>query len=144
YTAEAAALGLRAQVTLRLYVNNHSIANLNLYSTDSETVSEDTVAMAEVYASHVTAVLGRSETQDELTSAMLTRQLIGQATGILMERLQLGPDEAFAYLLRISSTRNVKVRDLARRVVAGEDLDGAARRSRNGRTAPPAGLEPAT
>ncbi|MBL0748332.1 ANTAR domain-containing protein [Nocardioides sp. G10] len=39
--------------------------------------------------------------------------MIGQAEGILMERLGVGPDEAFTYLRRVSSHTNRKLADIA-------------------------------
>lgn len=44
---------------------------------------------------------------------MNTRQLIGPAQGILMERLHLTGPQAFAVLVRTSQQRNLKLRDLA-------------------------------
>jgi AmiR/NasT family two-component response regulator len=48
-----------------------------------------------------------------LTEAMESRKVIGQATGILMERFRIDEAHAFAYLRRESSHRNVKLRDIA-------------------------------
>ena len=48
---------------------------------------------------------------------MRTRDLIGQATGILMERLDIDAAEAFDSLVRTSQRENTKLRDLARRLV---------------------------
>jgi len=48
-----------------------------------------------------------------LEEALLSRDVIGQAKGILMERLHLTPDLAFEELRRESQSRNRKLRDLA-------------------------------
>ena len=45
--------------------------------------------------------------------ALLSRDIIGQAKGILMERLHLTSDQAFEQLRTVSQHQNRKVRDLA-------------------------------
>lgn len=49
--------------------------------------------------------------------ALKTRELIGQAQGILMEREQISAEQAFDVLRRASQRMNVKLRDIARDVV---------------------------
>jgi AmiR/NasT family two-component response regulator len=53
---------------------------------------------------------------------MLTREQIGQAVGVLMERYGLSPEAAFNYLRRVSQTRNVKLREVARKLVSTGEL----------------------
>ena len=48
---------------------------------------------------------------------MSTRKNIGQAIGIVMERYGITEDRAFQFLIRASSTSNVKLRDVAEEVV---------------------------
>lgn len=63
---------------------------------------------------------------EELQEAVHTRQRIGEAVGILMERYQLDQAGAFSYLKRTSSTTNTKLRLVAADVVA----DRVARKAR--------------
>ena len=64
---------------------------------------------------------GELEAADErvqhLIAALERRTVIGQATGIVMERYMLRPEAAFAALLRVSSERNRKVYDIAEELV---------------------------
>jgi hypothetical protein len=53
-----------------------------------------------------------------LEEAMATRDLIGQAQGILMERYELNSDQAMHYLRRSSQEANAKVRDIAQELVS--------------------------
>jgi ANTAR domain len=53
-----------------------------------------------------------------LRGAIETRTLIGQATGVLMERYGLTPDRAFAMLARLSQEMNVKAHVVAQQVVS--------------------------
>jgi AmiR/NasT family two-component response regulator len=59
-----------------------------------------------------------------LVLALEHRTVIGQATGIVMERYQLTSDVAFATLLRISSENNRKVHDLAEELVTRGHVEG--------------------
>jgi len=50
-------------------------------------------------------------------SALATRDLIGQAQGIPLERLEVTGVAAFPTLTRLSQSRHVKLRGVTRRVV---------------------------
>jgi hypothetical protein len=57
-------------------------------------------------------------------AALATREMIGQAQGILMERERISPDEAFDILRRASQHLNIKLRDVAQDLVeTGEQPD---------------------
>jgi hypothetical protein len=61
-------------------------------------------------------------------AALATREMIGQAQGILMERERITPDEAFDILRRASQHLNIKLRDIAQNVVdTGERPDTGLR-----------------
>jgi len=53
-----------------------------------------------------------------LREAVRTRTMIGTAVGIVMERYQLSDDRAFAFLTRLSQDSNVKLREIARRLIS--------------------------
>ncbi|MBV9411159.1 MAG: ANTAR domain-containing protein [Acidimicrobiia bacterium] len=48
-----------------------------------------------------------------LEEALRSRDVIGQAKGILMERLHMTADQAFEELRSMSQKQNLKVRDIA-------------------------------
>ena len=62
--------------------------------------------------------LGRAIDEDNLNLALTTRGIIGQAIGLTMARFQITSDRAFQFLVRASSTSNIKVRDIAEEVVS--------------------------
>jgi len=55
----------------------------------------------------------------QLREALTSRATIDQAKGVLMARLGVSADEAFARLIALSNQLNVKLRDLAQLVVDG-------------------------
>jgi AmiR/NasT family two-component response regulator len=68
---------------------------------------------------------------DNLHSALSSREIIGQAQGILMERERITADQAFDILRRASQYLNIKLREVAQALVdTGERPDtGPPRRS---------------
>jgi GAF domain-containing protein len=113
----AVEMGLRSQLGICLYADEKTLGGLNLYSTSSATIDPDVEHLAELFAIHAAVALGRTQRETQLQEALSTRQLIGQATGIVMERYGLDEGRAFDYLLRVSSHSNVKVREVAREIV---------------------------
>ncbi|GAC69947.1 ANTAR domain-containing protein [Gordonia soli] len=53
----------------------------------------------------------------QMRRALNTRDLIGQAKGMLMERYDVDADEAFALVTRLSQESNTKVAEVARLIV---------------------------
>jgi len=127
FVPEAVKLGLKAQMALRLYVDEDgTIGGINLYSTSSDTIADDAPAVAEVFAAQAAVALGRVQEIHQLNEALQSRQQIGTAIGILMERYKVDQQGAFAFLSRLSSHSNVKLRDVAARIVedAAQQKDG--------------------
>ena len=59
-----------------------------------------------------------------LHEALATRDLIGQAKGVLMERYKISPHEAFVLLTTVSSQTNTKLRDVAEQLATTGVLTG--------------------
>lgn len=117
FIPRAVTLGLRAQLALRLYTEEETLGGLNLYSTSSDTVEDDAIQAAELFATHAAIALGRARYEHQLNEALGSRKVIGQAIGIVMERYEINEDRAFHFLVRASSTSNVKLRDIAQEIV---------------------------
>ena len=73
---------------------------------------------------------------DGLEEALLSRDVIGQAKGILMERLHLTSEQAFEELRGASQQQNRKLRDIAALLAeTGQwPIDGQAPVSTNGQS----------
>lgn len=132
----AVAHGLRSQLGVRMFVNDHTVGVLNLYSTSHDEIGADSRHLAELFATHAALAYGHSRKLDDLAGAVESRQVIGQATGIVMERYGVGPDRAFEYLVRVSGTTETKLRDVARELVEGFGADRLEKAEPNGRPGP--------
>ncbi|GAA3500153.1 ANTAR domain-containing protein [Streptomyces prasinosporus] len=114
---ELAGLGLRSVLSLRLRADRRRLTVLTAYARKPRAFDEAALRVGRLFTAHVGIALESATVRVQLTEAMRTRDLIGQATGILMERLDIDAAAAFDSLVRASQRENVKLRDLARRIV---------------------------
>jgi GAF domain-containing protein len=119
FIPEAVKKGLRAQLALRLFTEDETLGSINLYSTTSDTVDPNALAMAELFAAHAAIALGRARYEHQLNDALGSRKTIGQAVGLVMERYRIDEDRAFHFLVRVSRNSNIKLRDVAQELVDG-------------------------
>ena len=127
YVPQAQAAGVRSQMAVRLYLDNDTLGGINFYSTVSDEVTADAQALARLFATHAAIALSHAHERDSLKQAVQSRQVIGQALGIVMERYQLPEDRAFAFLVRASSHTNIKLRDIAQTLVDQANANQPAR-----------------
>lgn len=118
YGPKVAASGLAAQIAAPLHTAAKIPVVLNLYSSTSGAFDDLGVA-GTVFASHAAIAWCGAVQLREIGGALDRRKTIGQATGIVMERYGIAEDAAFAFLTRASQTANVKLRDVAARIVEG-------------------------
>lgn len=118
YVPKALKLGLRSQMAVQLTLDDGgTLGGINMYSTLCDQVDPEAPALVELFARHAASALGGARHVSSLKTALDTRKVIGQALGILMERYGLDEDRAFAFLVRASNTRNVKLHQVARELV---------------------------
>jgi GAF domain-containing protein len=118
YVPEAIRLGLKAQLAVKLYLDEQgTLGGLNLYSTSQEDIEPDAEGMADLFAAHAAIALGHVSERENLNKALQSRKVIGQAIGILMERHRMSEDRAFSFLVRASSHGNIKLSMVAQQLV---------------------------
>ena len=120
---QAVAAGVRCILALRLSANG-TIGALNFYARYPGAFGATDRAKGVIFATLAGLALGGAQAHesddrraDNLHQALATRELIGQAQGILMERERITPDQAFDILLRASQHLNVKLREVAQELI---------------------------
>jgi GAF domain-containing protein len=128
--AVAEETGIRSSLSLQLFTDpeQNSLGALNLYSPRPAGFDAETRGEGLAFAAQAAVALRSAQTEQHLRSAMATRNTIGMAQGILMERLKITPDQAFGVLSRLSQEHNVKLRDVARRLVETGEIPGRTQR----------------
>lgn len=121
YGPIAARAGIRSQAGIRLFENKRTVGGLNLYSRSVGAL--DSVSdLSRLFTHHAAVALAYSVQIADLQQAARARGRIGQAVGIVMERYGIPEQRAFAFLTRLSQTRNVKLR-----LIAEEFIEAAER-----------------
>jgi AmiR/NasT family two-component response regulator len=116
FAARAAEFGVGSVLATRID-SGRTVACLNLYAKHPNAFDIDSRSVASAFAAHASLALASDQLAQHLRIAVESRQAIGQAVGILMERHKLDPDGAFDLLVRASQRGSVKLRDVAARVV---------------------------
>lgn len=119
----AEALGVRSILCFQLFVSENSLGGLNLLSSHTKAFDDDAEVIGSTLAAHAAVALASVQKLDHLSTALVNRDLIGQAKGILMERFKLNADHAFELLARVSQDRNVKLHDVAEQLTRSGSLD---------------------
>ncbi|MHB1534916.1 MAG: GAF and ANTAR domain-containing protein [Acidimicrobiales bacterium] len=126
----ATAAGIRSVLALCL-AGNGTRGALNLYASYPRAFGVIDrarglilAALADLAISSAKAHDDEQRRADNLQAALVTRELIGQAQGILIERERITADQAFDILRRASQHLNVKLREVAQTLVeTGERPD---------------------
>ena len=113
FAERAAALGATGMLSFQLYVEGDDLGALNLYGRTAGAFDDESEHIGLLFAAHAAVAYAAVRQQAGMVRNVATRQLIGQAQGILMERHRITADQAFALLVRASQQRNTKLRDVA-------------------------------
>jgi GAF domain-containing protein len=127
--------GVYGAVSYRLALNgpisDDSLGgSLNAYAAAPNAFDDEAVEIGLILAAHasvaVRAIRQREAVEQlssDLRTALSSRDVIGQAKGILMERLRITPEDAFDVLRRASQRLNVKLREIAQTLSDTGELD---------------------
>lgn len=125
FSREAQAHGVGSVLSLPLVAGDAGLGALNLYAPVGKAFSSDDASpglqlagAAAIVLANASAYWQASELSQQLAEAMRSRAVIEQAKGMLMARSpDRSPDDAFDILRRASQRENVKLRDIAQRMV---------------------------
>jgi GAF domain-containing protein len=114
----AAERGVGSMLCLQLFVHRDTLGALDLLAHAPSAFTDESEHVGLLLASHAAIAAADAHHLENVTSALMNRDMIGQAKGILMERFKLTSDQAFAVLAKVSQDTNRKVsavaEDLAR------------------------------
>jgi GAF domain-containing protein len=124
WASRVAEMGMMSTLSVPLVIRGEPIGTIKVYSGYAGAYDDRHMRILSAFADQAAIVLSNvrdyfdaQQLSDQLREALETRQMIGQATGVIMEREGLDEEAAFATLRRTSQNSNVKLKDIARQVV---------------------------
>jgi len=117
YAPKVAELGLLSALSLKLYTADRTAGALNLFGYEPRLWNSEAETIGMVLAAHAASAILASRESEQLQSALSTRDRIGQAKGIIMERFKIDDVRAFEMLRKLSQDTNTKLVDVAHRVI---------------------------
>lgn len=127
WTPAAVSLGIKSMLSVRLDLTGQPVvASLNLFARLPGVFDATDLAIASIFARHAGQALAAARTEEGLRAAARSRQVIGIAQGMLMQRFGLTLDQSFELLRRYSQTRNLKLRVLAEHLVESGGIPTAS------------------
>jgi transcriptional regulator with GAF, ATPase, and Fis domain len=125
YSPKARELGIGSMMGFLLFTDDDNLGALDLYSSQPGAFTEASERVGWLLASHAAVAFANARNDAQLREAIGTRQDIGEALGIVMERYKVPEEQAFAVLRKASQDQNLKLRELARSIVETGEIPGA-------------------
>lgn len=122
FTAEARRLGVHSSLSFQLPTVDDWHSALNLYATKPFGFTEHSRIVGGIFAAHAAIALAAARHRERvanLENALTTRDVIGQAKGIIMARTGLNADDAFKSLANASQRLNRRLREVAEDIAQG-------------------------
>jgi hypothetical protein len=108
---------MRSVMSFQMFTLAQTLGALNVYSERPRAFDAEARELGIVYATHAALAWDSARRDDQFHSALASRDVIGQAKGMLMERFGVDAISAFELLRKLSQESNTRLADLARRIV---------------------------
>jgi hypothetical protein len=116
FAPAALAAGVHSVMSFQLYNHVADTGALNMFGYHPRRFNAESEAIGAMLATHAATALIAANRQHQFESALASRDVIGQAKGIIMERLDLDAVRAFEFLTRMSQNSNTPVAMVAQEI----------------------------
>ncbi|MBG6226223.1 transcriptional regulator with GAF, ATPase, and Fis domain [Arthrobacter sp. CAN_A2] len=124
FARRATEAGARGMLSIQLWVKGDNLGALNLYSYRANAFTDESENVGLLVASHAAVAFAEAEKARQLHAAVDSRDVIGQAKGILMERHKITGEQAFIVLSMASQRTHLKLWDVADHLISSGELPG--------------------
>lgn len=109
---------VKSIAAFQLFTTRHTVGALNLYADNAHAFDQESWDIGYIFAAHAAVLWSAVQRGDQFRSALASRDIIGQAKGIIMERYGVNSSQAFDLLRTLSQNENILLADVARQLVS--------------------------
>jgi GAF domain-containing protein len=117
YSPAVVEIGVLSGLSFKLFTADRTAGALNLFGFEPREWDTEAQTIGTILAAHAASALLANRQTQQLQAALLTRDRIGQAKGIIMERYGVNDVRAFDMLRQLSQEGNTKLTEIAQRVI---------------------------
>ena len=111
---------IRSIVSFQLFADPQTMGALNFYAEHPGAFDDEAVEVGLVLATHTALAWNLMRRDEQFRNALASRDIIGQAKGMIMERFKIDSVQAFELLKRLSQSSNTPVAEVAEQLVESE------------------------
>ena len=111
---------IRSIMAFQLFADQRTMGALTFYADQPHAFDDGAVELGLMMATHIALAWNLVRRDEQFRSALASRDLIGQAKGMIMERFAIDASEAFELLKRLSQTSNQPLAVIARQLVESD------------------------
>ena len=111
---------IRSILSFGMFKEGVSSAALNFYAESPDVFDDESVNLGLIFATHAALIWNMMRRDQQFRVALVSRDIIGQAKGRLMERFDVDAAEAFERLKQMSQDGNTPIAQIAQRVTSGD------------------------
>jgi len=109
---------IRSIMAFQMFIAGETMGALNVYSEEPNVFGQVSRDMGLIFAAHSSVAWNAARRDEQFKRALGSRDLIGQAKGMIMERYGVDAVQAFEVLRKLSQDSNVPLVQVATELVA--------------------------
>jgi GAF domain-containing protein len=111
---------IRSVLAFELFAHEETTGALNFYAERPHAFAKESIELGLIFATHISLAWAALRRQEQFRSALASRDLIGQAKGMIMERYRVDAVRAFELLKQLSQRSNTKLVEVAQKLIDAE------------------------
>ena len=109
---------IKSIMAFQLFIADETMGALNVYAEEPHAFGKESREIGLIFAAHSSVAWNAARRDEQFKRALASRDVIGQAKGMIMERYGVDAVQAFELLRKLSQDSNVPLVQIANELVA--------------------------